>query len=411
MIVALAGRQRSGKTTLASHLCGRGYKRLSFAGRLKHLVGDIYGWDDASMSSEEGKAAHLDKPAVWSLFESEYLGHLIDAKRPLWPLHPHKREFGTRREALQFIGTEVLRAYDDEFHLKAVREEIAANRAQDFVLDDCRFMNELQVMRELAAVPIYIMRPAWYEYFDHPSETELRRRHFRYSIVNDGPLGGLLRGFRRLLEVAEEERQRPGGPLMVADRDGWHGCDHEAFAEPSPRAAYWAGFVAATGGPILDGTPGVRVTLSEGRQRDLSGFRGFVNSSRDTAYEDRNISLYVRSPLMAEDLKLWGLGASPGRHRRPYFCEGDRELLGRWVMGLCDGAGHRFHGPVRLRLGARVAAEVCGWGGLPEPNPGGGEWAVVEAHGDEAEEFRRRVYPDDGVWAEGVRAGMAEDDG
>jgi len=377
MLVALAGRQGSGKTTLANDLRRGGFKRLSFAGRLKSLVAAVYGWDEESLYTEDGKQGKLDKPVKWGLFEAEHLGALVKATRPL---RSEKREFATRREALQYVGTDVLRAYDDQFHLNSVREQVAAEPNADFVLDDCRFLNELQVMRELDAIPVFVMRPDRYQYSNHKSESELRRRHFRYVVLNDRSQADFVRGFHKLYGYAMDERFGAGEPsdetFLVASRDGWTTCDHDCFSEAGPETAYWCGYMMAAGEVLLDRPAGVRLSVPESKASDLTGFCTTVGASTGAIRGGKSFTCEIRSPLLADDLKLWGVGATRRDHAVPFMLGSDGEIMSLWVAGLSDASAMAANGKLRITCSKAVVEAVKGWAGC------GGEVTPADPSGD-----------------------------
>ena len=114
MIISFSGRKGSGKTVLRMECLKRGYQRISWADRLKELVGELYHWDRHELDDPILKEELLSEPVVYDESAAKRLEDLIDAT------HEVKRnfaEFTTRRKALQHIGTDVLREYDTEFHV------------------------------------------------------------------------------------------------------------------------------------------------------------------------------------------------------------------------------------------------------------------------------------------------------
>ena len=106
MIISLSGRKGSGKSTLANLLTNHGYKKVSFADKLKELTAELYGWELTSLYDATAKEEILPHPVQWDETKAQKLAKLINATKPL---NSQSREFKSRREALQFIGTEVLR--------------------------------------------------------------------------------------------------------------------------------------------------------------------------------------------------------------------------------------------------------------------------------------------------------------
>jgi len=160
--VAIVGEFASGKTTLANALIEQyGYKRVSFAGRLKEMAADVYG----------GRAP-VEKSAMYEVFPLD--GEPLDI---------------SGREVLQQLGQSV-KAMDRLFWVRWLMNDIDAGRYGDgpFVTDDCRFPYEAEALRERGFAIVRVMTPIKvrmerYEMtygrlptqkeMTHPSETEV----------------------------------------------------------------------------------------------------------------------------------------------------------------------------------------------------------------------------------------------
>lgn len=144
LVVAVCGKMRSGKDTVAAYLCERwNFSRVAFATPLKDAVSALFG-----MSVEQVEGAAKDVPD------------------PRWGITP--------RRALQFIGTEVMQfAVHDHrllphvpprtFWAQRLTEDILRQmqqhqqlpgsglpsaQAPHFVVSDLRFPHELRTLRE-----------------------------------------------------------------------------------------------------------------------------------------------------------------------------------------------------------------------------------------------------------------------
>jgi hypothetical protein len=143
MIIGITGAIGSGKDTIADYLIQtHGFKRLSFAGKVKDVAHVVFGWDRELL---EG----LTK-------ESRAWREVVD---PYWGLSP--------RTALQRIGTEMFRTYiHKDTWVKAVVAQIHAAPTLNYVITDCRFENEIQAIKDLGGVVWSVERgfaPAWAE--------------------------------------------------------------------------------------------------------------------------------------------------------------------------------------------------------------------------------------------------------
>jgi len=140
-IIGIIGAIGSGKDTIADYLiAAHGYKKASFARRVKDVAAAVFSWDRELL---EG-----------STRESREWREQVD---PFWGLSP--------RQALQKIGTEMFRTHiRDDIWVRALEKDLVAEPAQNFVITDCRFQNEIDTIRRLGGRLIYVSRgaqPEW----------------------------------------------------------------------------------------------------------------------------------------------------------------------------------------------------------------------------------------------------------
>jgi hypothetical protein len=174
MIVALAGRSRSGKDTVAAEMVALGFRRVAFATSLKALCGHVFGYPDAVLWGEPAARDAADPraadPAYWLVVRAR-LGDASTrtAVARLFARSPDVRleramdqlaslteeRFAPRggtltaRYVLQLVGTEWGRALWDRVWLEAARATIEDGGAErDWVITDCRFANEARFVVE-----------------------------------------------------------------------------------------------------------------------------------------------------------------------------------------------------------------------------------------------------------------------
>lgn len=136
-LIALTGLPRSGKDTIAEYLGRRyGYARLAFADPLKKAASVLLGRPLSEMEGADG----FDREAVL----------------PEWGF--------TTRWFLQVLGTECLREQvRPDFWVQRMRNTIQNQRvlgvSSRFVITDCRFPNEVEMVHSLSGVVVEVTRP------------------------------------------------------------------------------------------------------------------------------------------------------------------------------------------------------------------------------------------------------------
>lgn len=148
-LIGVMGLIGSGKGAMADYLVKtKGFKRLSFADPVKDAASAIFGWNRAMLQgdTEESRKWREEKDAFWSTV----------LERPFSP-----------RIALQEIGTEVGRNYfHPDIWLKNLEKKILDDAGHsNFVIDDCRFPNEIQLIQSMGGRTFIVERgenPEWW---------------------------------------------------------------------------------------------------------------------------------------------------------------------------------------------------------------------------------------------------------
>lgn len=181
--LVLIGKAGAGKDTVADMIYGlfRGQKRprsMRFSEPLKRAVADIFGWSAQYLGDMKYKEERL--PYALLTYDG----------RPMW----------TRREVLQYIGTDVFRTMDPAVWIKAALRD-AAGRANmfdcnGFICTDCRFPNELEALvgafKETFVVRLVKYGGQQTVAAAHASETEIVKLRFdRSYTIEAGDLTAL----------------------------------------------------------------------------------------------------------------------------------------------------------------------------------------------------------------------------
>lgn len=171
MIIAFAGRKQSGKTTCAEFVANvyvgnllGDTKIYNFADPLKqdicmNILGltydQCYGSDDKKNESTK---------CYWP-----------DTQKPM-----------TAREVMQYVGTDVFRKIQKNVWADATITKILQDKYKLALIADCRFPNEVEVVKQAGGMVIKLTRNLYHS--DHDSEKALdydRYDHSRFDLVLD----------------------------------------------------------------------------------------------------------------------------------------------------------------------------------------------------------------------------------
>lgn len=184
-IIAFAGRLHSGKSVLANECEKQGYKRLYFAMPLKELACKLTNMSLDELNEKKRNGTEIDVELTESLCETISNETLIPINVVI------EKCLGKRlkcvREVLQFIGTDLIRNYNPNWHVDRVISMIKPN--EKYVIDDVRFTNEKEALMHLGACIWFVIRPELEGISNHESERTLRWQDFGNKvIVNDSSL-------------------------------------------------------------------------------------------------------------------------------------------------------------------------------------------------------------------------------
>lgn len=149
MIIGLLGFAGAGKGTVADILVDDyEYHKLAFADTLKDITSLVFGWNRALLEgdTEVSRAFREKRDDFWSA----RFGREI-----------------TPRIILQQIGTEAMRdVIDQNIWVYSLEQKIQNSSADNIVITDVRFPNEIELIRKLGGKLIRVKRgpePVWYQ--------------------------------------------------------------------------------------------------------------------------------------------------------------------------------------------------------------------------------------------------------
>lgn len=114
----------AGKSTIAEALVDMGYQRMAFAAPLKNVAALAYGT--------------IDKSAMYDVVQAGF-----NEKED--PSYSHDRKSG--RQILQEVG-QALKFVDRDFWIKCFQREAKMYEGTPLVVDDLRFMFEMETLRQ-----------------------------------------------------------------------------------------------------------------------------------------------------------------------------------------------------------------------------------------------------------------------
>lgn len=192
MIIGICGFQGSGKDTLANILVNEhDFIKFSFATATKDVVAILFGWDRKMIEGDTPESRlEREKPDEW------------------WSNKLNIENFSPRM-ALQMIGTDLFRnKFYDEMWISIVEKKIINNLDKNIVITDCRYPNEINMIKKYNGKLIHIYKnlPYWFNQYKysldtdenidikneikklHSSETAWIKSEFDYEINNDSTI-------------------------------------------------------------------------------------------------------------------------------------------------------------------------------------------------------------------------------
>lgn len=148
-LVAVAGFKNSGKDTIGDVLVFKfGFIKDSFANPVKDVLSVTFGWDRALLEGDTVESR------VWREQVDEW-----------WAAKLGIAEFSPRY-ALQHIGTDLFRdQFNDSIWIFSFEKRYIKNNTS-FVVTDCRFQNEIALIKRLGGVVFQVNRgplPDWWD--------------------------------------------------------------------------------------------------------------------------------------------------------------------------------------------------------------------------------------------------------
>ena len=199
-IIGFAGRKRAGKGCLCQYLVERnGATVITIADALKNLcriILDIPSIEKLNQHKDFNTGFRYDYDFDlnrWTVIIAGALysdGDSDEVKSQKFnAVKERMKKFGTQRmftvrDMLQFIGTDIIREINPNWHVEKMVEAINNTDAEFVCIDDVRFPNERQAIEQLGGTVFYIIRPdLTVDVSNHISETSLSWYDFNPNRV------------------------------------------------------------------------------------------------------------------------------------------------------------------------------------------------------------------------------------
>jgi len=200
-IIGLAGKMRSGKGLLANWLNEEyGYSYFEVADAIKNICVDILDLDnreqlDILKNNYRKIGMHFTESLCERFAKECNISAEFFKKKMLG------KDIQTVRELLQVIGTDVLRAYDPNWHINRLMDEVmpVVKDGGGAVIADVRFPNEKLAIEGIGGKVYYVKPYAEADKSEHISENSLSESDFNemYIINNDLDEKALIKEFEK----------------------------------------------------------------------------------------------------------------------------------------------------------------------------------------------------------------------
>lgn len=167
MIIAIIGKRRSGKDTVAKYIEEEyGFKHLKISSKLKQLCKLLFEFSDDQLESDSKE--------------------IIDER---WGISP--------RTAMQFIGTdmfqykiqELMPGINRKFWIHSFVNYL--DHYENVVISDLRFLHEFDILKNYDLKIIYVQNDNRKHVINHISDTEFFDIPYNYKVVNNDTITSL----------------------------------------------------------------------------------------------------------------------------------------------------------------------------------------------------------------------------
>jgi len=178
-VIGLTGFAKSGKSTAAEILKSLGGEEVAFAKHLKDVCSAVFNVPRNHFDDQAFKEVRFDYDRFITPYDVERILNYFEVPARFVPgaIVAHNGvQLTSPRHVAQYVGTEILRAIDENIHINMAFKMASASKARFFICSDMRFDNELTAVQQNNGLSIGISRkkatPADLENL-HGSEKEI----------------------------------------------------------------------------------------------------------------------------------------------------------------------------------------------------------------------------------------------
>ena len=209
-LIGFCGRKRSGKSSLSNMLRSEfGYEVITVASYLKKLCCDILEVSYAELNriKDDGTTFEKTPDEKWcELISQRTEIPYEDVKKTL-----DGQMFTNVRDLLQFIGTDLIRKYNETWHIDCMVSDIRKllSEGKKVTVDDVRFPNERKAIEDLGGECFFVVRPRNDDVSNHISERSLMWQMFDDDkvILNCSSISFMMTSFKHYLMGVNDENR------------------------------------------------------------------------------------------------------------------------------------------------------------------------------------------------------------
>ena len=210
---------RSGKGVLGEYLHQKyGYTIVAFYDHLKEICTKLLGLESVA-ELDMLKNGNTEIAMYFNQDLCNRFADAFDVDRQFFGDIMLDREISSVRELLQTIGTDVLRVYDENWHVNRLIDRIVAivHNGGKVAVTDVRFPNEKAKIEGIGGEVYYVDREVDDERASHIAETSLCPSDFdeRFVLRNDSDVETLISKFEELLHTPQEEKEEANGYAAI----------------------------------------------------------------------------------------------------------------------------------------------------------------------------------------------------